>query len=234
MSRATAFVDEVANELDTWPGVRIERRGDGAAVVFYERLVLGILDRGRGLAELGVSHPEHDDLIEHGDTKADPSRPYADAVSHDLRGPSDVTAVLDLFDRQFTLMRFDPSADDGGLAEASSARGVPLQVVDVDDPAIARLYECPLVLVRPDDAEALAWGILAAAGAGPVSPAARHEAGARFTVAQSVDALLNVFARPLPIPPAVIVRRLEELIAAPSALVTRAPNPGGALAGTLP
>jgi D-inositol-3-phosphate glycosyltransferase len=35
-------------------------------------------------------------------------------------------------------------------------------------------------------------------------------------VGQSVDALLNVFARPLPIPPAAIVRQLEELIATPS------------------
>ena len=32
VSRAAAFVDEIANELDTWPGVRIERRADGAAL----------------------------------------------------------------------------------------------------------------------------------------------------------------------------------------------------------
>ena len=119
MSRATAFVDEVANELATWPGVRIERRADGAAVVLYERLVLGILDRGRGAVELGVSHSEHDELIEHGDAQPDPSRPYADAVSHDLRGPSDVTAVLALFDRRYRDLRGeddpyssqDPDAD---------------------------------------------------------------------------------------------------------------------------
>jgi D-inositol-3-phosphate glycosyltransferase len=106
------------------------------------------------------------------------------------------------------------------------------RVVASDDGGLPETDCGGVVLVRPDDAEALAWGILAAAGAGPVSPAARHEASARFTVAQSVDTLLNVFARPLPIPPAVIVRQLEELIAAPSAQVTRTPNPGGALAGT--
>ncbi len=55
-----------------------------------------------------------------------------------------------------------------------------------------------------------------------------------FTVGQSVDALLNVFARPLPIPPAVIVRQLEELIAAPSAEVPRTPSPGSALTETAP
>ena len=105
MSRAAAFVDEVANELDTWPGVRIERRADGAAVVFYQRLVLGILDRARGAVELGVSRSEHDELIEHGDAQPDPSMPYSDAVSHDLRGPSDVTAVLGLFDRRYRDLR---------------------------------------------------------------------------------------------------------------------------------
>ena len=49
VSRAAAFVDEVANELDTWPGVRIERRPDGTAVVRYERLELGVLDGLDGL-----------------------------------------------------------------------------------------------------------------------------------------------------------------------------------------
>jgi hypothetical protein len=33
VSRANVLVDEIANELDTWPGVRIERRADGAALV---------------------------------------------------------------------------------------------------------------------------------------------------------------------------------------------------------
>jgi D-inositol-3-phosphate glycosyltransferase len=88
-----------------------------------------------------------------------------------------------------------------------------------------------VVLVSPDNAEALAWGIREAAAIGPLSPAARFDAGARFSVGQSVDTLLDVFARPLPIPPAAIVRELEELIAAPSA---KAPTPstGSALTGT--
>jgi len=105
VSRATAFVDEVANELDTWPGVHVERRADGAAVVSYERLALGILHPERGVAEVGVSHPEHDELIEHGDAEPDALAPYADAVSHELRGASDVTAVLELFDRRYRDLR---------------------------------------------------------------------------------------------------------------------------------
>ena len=91
-----------------------------------------------------------------------------------------------------------------------------------------------VVLVSPDNAEALAWGIREAIDSGPLSSAARHDAGAMFTVGQSVDALLNVFARPLPIPPAVIVRQLEELIAAPSAEVPRTPSPGSALTEIAP
>jgi hypothetical protein len=73
-----------------------------------------------------------------------------------------------------------------------------------------------VVLVSPDNAEALAWGIREAVNSGPLSAAARRDAGVRFTVEQSVDSLLNVFARPMPIPPAAIVRQLEELIAAPA------------------
>jgi D-inositol-3-phosphate glycosyltransferase len=108
------------------------------------------------------------------------------------------------------------------------------RVVASDDGGLPETDCGGMTLVRPDNAEALAWGILAAVASGPVSLAARHAAGARFTVGQSVDALLNVFARPLPIAPAVIVRRLEELIAAPSAEVTRTPTPGGALTETAP
>jgi D-inositol-3-phosphate glycosyltransferase len=91
-----------------------------------------------------------------------------------------------------------------------------------------------VVLVRPDNAEALAWGIRGAADSGPLAAATRHEAGARFTVRQSVDALLNVFARPQPIPPAVIVRQVEELIAAPSAWQPRPNGPGSALSKRAP
>ena len=105
MSRASVLVDEIANELDTWPGVRIERRADGAALVRYEHLELGVLDRERGVVELRFSHPEHDELIERGDAEQDTSMPYSDVVSHGIRGPSDVTAVLELFDRRYRDLR---------------------------------------------------------------------------------------------------------------------------------
>jgi hypothetical protein len=105
MPRARALVVEIANELDTWPGVRIERTQDGAAVVRYEQFELGVLYPDRGLAELSFWHPEHNRLIEEGDAEpADPA-PESDRVTHDIEGPSDVTAVLGLFDRRYRDIR---------------------------------------------------------------------------------------------------------------------------------
>lgn len=100
MSRAAPLVDEIANELATWPGVRIELQDDGAAVVRYERSTLGILHRDRGHAELPVLGAEREGLIEHGDAQPDSS-----GVGLEVRGPEDVTAVLDLFDRRYRDVR---------------------------------------------------------------------------------------------------------------------------------
>lgn len=105
MSDAAALVDEIANELDTWPGVRIERRADGAALVRYEELGLGVLYRDRGEAELPFFGPEHDELIEHGDAEQAAAAPDSYGVSHGIHGPADVTAVLELFDRRYRDVR---------------------------------------------------------------------------------------------------------------------------------
>jgi hypothetical protein len=105
MPHFDAHVDEVANELATWPGVRIERRADGAAVVAYEHSELGVLYRDRGVAELPFLEPEHDELIEHGDAEAALTTPESRGVSHAVHGPSDVTAVLELFDLRYRDVR---------------------------------------------------------------------------------------------------------------------------------
>jgi hypothetical protein len=99
------LVDEIANELDTWPGVSIERGADGAAIALYERLELGTLDRDRGVVELRFTHAEQEELVEHGD--AEPAGPpeASDVVSHSVQGPSDVTAALELFDRRYRELR---------------------------------------------------------------------------------------------------------------------------------
>ncbi len=105
VSHAAALVDEIANELESWPGVRIERRSEDVVLVYCEHLELGVLDRARGVAELPFSYPERDELVEHGD--AQPAEPMEDSenVSHDVQGPSDVTAVLELFDRRYRDLR---------------------------------------------------------------------------------------------------------------------------------
>ena len=106
MVDVSAFADEIANELATWPGVRIDRRADGAAVVLYEHNELGVLYPNRGLAELPVLGRERDELVEHGDAEpVELALPDDVGVSHDLRGPSDVTEVLELFDRRYRDVR---------------------------------------------------------------------------------------------------------------------------------
>ena len=105
MPSPEAFVDEVATELSGWPGVSVERQADGSLLVRYGKVELGVLDPRRGVAELHFAQPERDELVEHGD--ASPAEPVNDAedVGHDVRGPADITAVLELFDRRYRDVR---------------------------------------------------------------------------------------------------------------------------------
>lgn len=60
-------------------------------------------------------------------------------------------STIDLFGRDFVLVRFgSPDTDAGPLQTAAAARGVPLEIVDVDHEQAAAIYQKPLVLVRPD------------------------------------------------------------------------------------
>ncbi|MDX6422505.1 MAG: hypothetical protein QOG28_7125 [Trebonia sp.] len=63
---------------------------------------------------------------------------------------ADGRSTIDLFADGFTLLRLGFAGDLTPLIAAAADRGVPLRVIDLDDPAIARLYERQLVLVRPD------------------------------------------------------------------------------------
>ena len=88
-------------------------------------------------------------------TPDDPSE-YVQTARPGHRAPhawlADGRSILDLFGAGFTLLRLDPAADVAPLADADAPAGIslPLNVVTIDDPEIARLYERPLVLVRPD------------------------------------------------------------------------------------
>jgi 2-polyprenyl-6-methoxyphenol hydroxylase-like FAD-dependent oxidoreductase len=58
-------------------------------------------------------------------------------------------SVLDLFGHGFTLLRFGSESGDALIAASRDAE-VPLNVANIADAAVARLYEKQLVLVRPD------------------------------------------------------------------------------------
>lgn len=63
----------------------------------------------------------------------------------------DGRSTLDLFGRNFVLLRFGDNAPEaGGLAAAAGRLGMPLDVIALDQADIAALYERKLVLVRPD------------------------------------------------------------------------------------
>jgi 2-polyprenyl-6-methoxyphenol hydroxylase-like FAD-dependent oxidoreductase len=70
-----------------------------------------------------------------------------------VRAPSlflaDGSALLDRLGRGFTLLRF-AEVDVEPIARAATARGVPLEVVDLREAHARRIYERDLVLVRPD------------------------------------------------------------------------------------
>jgi len=79
---------------------------------------------------------------------------YAQTARPGHRAPhawlADGRSTIDLFGDGFTLLRLGYAGDVTPLTAAAADRGVPLRVVGLDDPAIARLYERRLVLVRPD------------------------------------------------------------------------------------
>ncbi len=90
------------------------------------------------------------------------------------------------------------------------------RVVASDDGGLPETDCGSLVLVTPDDAEALAQGILAARRLGPVPDAARARAGDLFTVADSVDGLLAVLRAPRTPTPWAVIQDLEAIVRMPS------------------
>lgn len=63
---------------------------------------------------------------------------------------SDGRSTLDLFGRRFVLVVSGATADAQALQQSAQRRGLPLDIVTLDDPAIRALYEKRFVLVRPD------------------------------------------------------------------------------------
>jgi hypothetical protein len=66
---------------------------------------------------------------------------------------NDGRSTLDLFGREFVLLRFgghEGAIDAQPAIDAAAAAAMPLRLIDIDDAAIATLYARRLVLVRPD------------------------------------------------------------------------------------
>lgn len=67
----------------------------------------------------------------------------------------DGRSLYDALGPEFTLLRFDATADASALQEAAKTRGVPLRVLDVQSREAAALYPETFVLSRPD--QHVAW-----------------------------------------------------------------------------
>jgi D-inositol-3-phosphate glycosyltransferase len=89
-------------------------------------------------------------------------------------------------------------------------------VVASDDGGLPETQCGALHLVEADNSEALALGIIDALSRDHMSVSERASAARRFTVSQSVDALLGVLNAPQPITPFRLVQELEELASLPS------------------
>jgi 2-polyprenyl-6-methoxyphenol hydroxylase-like FAD-dependent oxidoreductase len=67
----------------------------------------------------------------------------------------DGSSLYDAMGPEFTLLRFDPDLDVRGMIAAADAKGVPLGILDVRQPASAAFESGGLVLSRPD--QHVAW-----------------------------------------------------------------------------
>lgn len=84
----------------------------------------------------------------------DPVDTYVQSARPGHRAPhawlADGRSTIDLFGAGYVLLCFDAAIDTAPIEQAAVARGVVVTRIDIDDPAIAALYERKLVLVRPD------------------------------------------------------------------------------------
>jgi hypothetical protein len=105
---------------------------------------------------LGYSYEDSPICISDG-TPAQPLEPntYTPSTRPGARAPhawlAEGQSTLDLFGQGFTLLRLGNWAPDTALLEATAQKcQLPLQVIALNQPEILELYECRLVLVRPD------------------------------------------------------------------------------------
>ncbi len=115
---------------------------------------------GRMFRTIGLQlgyHYENSPIIVPDDTPPPPDDPedFVASARPGSRAPHVMlrngSSTLDLYGRGYVLGRFGTQAPNGaGIAQAARTRDVPLQIVTIDEPEAADIYEQPLVLVRPD------------------------------------------------------------------------------------
>jgi hypothetical protein len=108
-------------------------------------------------SHLGYRYEGSPICVADGPLPAEPeeARDYRQSSHPGCRAPhawlADGRSTLDLFGRGFTLLRLGRDAPEAtALADAAARRGVPLDIVALDEPHVVALYERNLVLVRPD------------------------------------------------------------------------------------
>jgi len=105
--------------------------------------------------ELGYRYDDSPIVVADGSppTPDDPEH-YVPTARPGSRAPhawlADGRSTLDLFGSRFVLLDFGAPEGARALTEAAEDRTMPLTVEAISDPDIAKLYEMPLVLVRPD------------------------------------------------------------------------------------
>lgn len=107
--------------------------------------------------ELGYIYRGSDIIVEADDEIDLPDVPevYIPTARPGARLPhmwlADGQALHDTLDRgEYTLLSFTPGADTSRFSAEFAARGVPFSVREIDQADLARVYDAPAVLVRPD------------------------------------------------------------------------------------
>ena len=106
-------------------------------------IALGVRYEGSQLVSDDGSEPVSDDAYDYIPT----ARPGHRAPHVWLENGD---ALCDRFADGFTLLRTDLSADAAPLLEAARASGLPVELLDIAEPAILSRYEAALVLIFPD------------------------------------------------------------------------------------
>jgi hypothetical protein len=84
----------------------------------------------------------------------DDARHYVPSARPGHRAPhvwlSKDCSILDTLGPDFTLLSFGSLEASQGWEQCASSLGVPLTVVNIDNALARQLYDCELVLIRPD------------------------------------------------------------------------------------